>query len=301
MSGAKIIFVFPAFANDYSEFHHFQCPDFLSCFKSLVEDASSFIDDQLKDFHPLRNNFLEDELRNQYMSYIFGCTIAEMLREKKVIPDCIAGLSMGLYAALQTSGAFSFRDGLLLIRQAYLEIDKINSGLEFSMGNVIGLNQSDIVQLIKNIDRDTQISNQMAEFSFVISGRKTSVVTILEQAREEGALHTRLLNATAPYHSFFLKDTRKTFEPFVRNLGVRPSSVSLVSVIDQGTIRTSEQIIREIVRNLYQPFNWFNTQRKLQETAGSVLIECGVSRNLSKNSKFIPGQASFFSAVDYRD
>ncbi len=294
-----MIFIFPAFANDYREFHHFQWPGFQTFFTSLVEDASSFIDVQLKDFHPIRNNFLEDELRNQYMSYIFGCTIAGMLIEKKNIPDFISGLSMGLYAALQTSGAFSFRDGLLLIRQAYLEIEKIISGQEFSMGNIIGLNQSDILQLIKHNDRDTQISNQMAEFSFVISGRKTSVVNILEQAREEGAFHTRLLNATAPYHSVFLKDTHRPFEPFVRSLGIRPSSVSLVSVIDQEIIRTSAQIIREIVRNLYQPFNWFNTQRKLQEMGEPVLIECGVSRNLTKNSKFIPGKASFFSAVDY--
>lgn len=299
MTAAKVVFVFPAFATHYREDYFHQLPGFQAILECLLDDAARIIDPALKEFHLENNNFLDDELRNQYMAYLFGCAISEYLRNRKIHPSFLSGLSMGLYAALKESGAISFRDGLLLIRQAFLEIKKISPDQQFAMGAVIGLNEADIKRMIDHTDRETQVSNQMASYSFVLSGRKKSIEKILERAKEEGAFHSRMLNASASYHSDFLTNTRVPFGNFVHSLDIANPGIPIVSVIDQNPLITSSQVSVEIIRNLYQPFNWLKTQMKLQESGVLTFIECGTSQNLVKNAKFIPGSGKFYSVNNY--
>lgn len=299
MTEPKVVFVFPAFASDYRNEESYPLPGFLSVLHGLIDDASLFVDPVLKEFHPLDNNFLDHELRNQYMAYIFGCAVSGYLKERNVIPDIFSGLSMGLYAALKESGALSFRNGLNLIRQAYLEIEEITREQEYTMGKVIGLNERDIMNLIELTDPSTQITNQMAEYSFVFSGRKPSVERVLQLAKEEGAFHTGILNTSKPYHSAFLEKTAARFEPFVRNLDIRQPPIPILSVIDQHTLHTKEHVISEIIRNLFRPFNWYKTQLRLQEMSISDFIECGPSKSLAKNARFIPGPGKFFAWNSY--
>lgn len=299
MTQNKVAFVFPAFAIGYREDQNLLQPGFSEILKSLIRDASQCIDPQLDQFHPTACNFLDDELRNQYMAYIYGCAISGFLHERNINPHFLSGLSMGIYAALKESGAISFTDGLFLIRKAFLEIEVVTRGQEYTMGNVIGLNESDIRNLLERSDPSTQITNQMAEFAFILSGKRLSIEKVLRLAKDEGAFHTRILNTEKPYHSAFLEKTNVRFEPFVRSLDIKNPSLPVLSVIDQSQLLSAEQVVKEITRNLYLPFNWYQTQLRLQKMGVWYFYECGSSQNLAKNAKFISGSSVFLSLNSY--
>ena len=71
--------------------------------------------------------------------------------------------------------------------------------------------------------------------------------------------------------------------------------VPVVSLIDQKILREEQSLRDEIIRNLYTPMNWFHTQLLLQQKGVSVFIECGSGKALTKNAKFIEGDAIFLS------
>ena len=65
----------------------------------------------------------------------------------------------------------------------------------------------------------------------------------------------------------------------------------IVSLIDQELLLEESALKQEVVRNLYTPLNWYETQLYLQELGVNRFIECGSGRGLVKNARFIEGDA----------
>jgi malonyl CoA-acyl carrier protein transacylase len=157
------------------------------------------------------------------------------------------------------------------------------------MGALIGLDAWDIQQLIDQSSLGIEITNQNASHSFVVSGLSEDVKKLLSLAREEGALHTRDLAVSVPYHSSYLKDGAMDFAKQVSHLEIGTPNTPVISLIDHISLTTPEIIRRELFRNLFQPLNWLRTMQVMMEHQVLQCYECGPSRGLSKNAKFVTG------------
>jgi [acyl-carrier-protein] S-malonyltransferase len=292
-------FIFPAFINEYSENPFEGSPELLDRFRLLLNESSFLADQGLAEFDFISNNFLSDELRTQCLTYIYSCSVADILSRKGVIPAYSAGYSIGIYAALVQANALSFSDGLFLVRQAYETITRIVSGRKYGMCSIIGLNREDINGLISSHFLGVEITNQNSEFAFVLSGLHEDILRLLNAAVQEGALHTHLLNVSLPYHSSFLKESRHSFGDFVGKISFTPPQTNIISLIDQHILKDPTDIREEVVKNLFTPLNWYRTQSDLVKSGINLFVECGMGKNLVKNSKFIEGDYKFYSAHDY--
>lgn len=295
MSHTHLAFVFPAFVRDYREDKSFQIPGFREHFASLLSAASKHIDPDLIRFDPDGEDFLDHELRTQYIAFIHGCAISEVIKRRGVEPDLLAGYSMGIYAALVQTGSISFSDGLTLIRHAFQEISYTSLSERFGMAGIIGMNEQDLLRILQDRFPGVMISNQNSAFSFVLSGRLNDLHNLMEVAREEGAFHARMLNVSIPYHSLFLQSAAIQFEKIVRQIPFHLPETPIISVLNQTLLTTTEQLRTEVVKNIWQHFNWFHTQQRLIESGIQVFIECGPGKSLKKNSRFIDGNYIFYS------
>ena len=299
MSQKKLAFVFPPFASDYPDDPFSNLTGFDACFRKFLSRAAEFADPELIQFAIPANTFLNDELKTQYISYIQACSLVVWFREKGVIPAYCSGYSMGIYAALFQSEVISFLDGLVLIRQAYKEIRKITGEGEFGMCSIIGLNQNDVEQLIMNEKMQLKLAIQSSVCSFSISGIAEDILKLTESAQKEGALSTRVLNVSVPYHSIYLKDTLIGFGEFVNQMQFRSPKIPIVSLIDQEIMLEEHALKNEVVRNLFTALNWYETQLYLQELGVHQFVECGSGKGIVKNARFIEGDAVFFTANSF--
>jgi len=297
LSESGIVFLFPAFANDYKEDQSRIIPGYADLFKVFLDRASDRVDTTLSFFNPDTHNFLDHALFNQYIAYIQSCTCAYLLRNKGLKPKILAGYSMGIYAALFDSGSITFETGLNLIQNAYQEIRNVTQDHDFSMCSIIGLDMDDIYQLIGQTDPETEISNQNGEFSFVLSGRLSSVQSIVSKAKKEGAIHTHIFDVHEPYHSGFLRRTESGFTKLVDQIHLIDPETPILSAINQRQLNSVLQIKSELVSNLYQPFNWYKTHIKLTDLGYKIFIECSPLSALIKIARFIPGKAKYFSPL----
>lgn len=294
MSASSTVFVFPAFVRDYHDDKSFQVKGFPDHFKRKLTLASDLVDRDLSFFHPENQTFLDHELRTQYMAYIYGCTISEILQEKGIFPDLLCGYSMGIYASLVQGRAISFENGLLLIRHAFQEISYTTMAGRFGMAGIIGLTEPDIVKILEDFPA-VEISNQNSTYSFVLSGHQGDLEKTLAIASAEGAFHARMLNVTIPYHSHLLKSAALQFAKFVYSIDVHLLQIPMISVINQELLHSQEDMKTEMVENLYKHFNWHATQQKMLTMGMERFIECGPGKSLKKNSKFIEGIYQFIS------
>ncbi len=294
MSNSSSAFVFPAFVRDYHDDKSPVIKGFSNLFHRYLILASEIVDRDLSFFHPENQTFLDHELRTQYMAFIYGCSISEILQEREIHPKILCGYSMGIYSALVHGGAISFENGLLLIRNAFQEISYTTMTGRFGMAGIIGLTEPDIQNILKSLP-DVEITNQNSSFSFVLSGRQRDLEIALDAAREEGAFHARMLNVTVPYHSHLLKSAALQFAKFVYTLDIYTLKTPLISVLNQEILHSQEDIKTELVENIYKHFNWYATQLKMLNIGMTLFIECGPGKSLKKNSKFIDGNYQFLS------
>ncbi len=299
MSQKKLAFVFPPFASDYPDDPFTNLTGFEDCFRKYLSRASEFADPDLINFSIPSITFLDDELKTQYISYIQACSLIAWFRAKGVVPVYCAGYSMGVYAALFQAEVISFLDGLVLIRQAFKEIKKVIGSTPYGMCAIIGLNQDDLEQIISKEKTNLKLAIQNSVCSFAISGTSEDLVRLTESAQKEGALSTRVLNVSVPYHSDFLKDTAPGFSEFVNQMQFRSPKMPIVSLIDQELLLEEHLLKNEVVRNLFTSLKWYETQLYLQELGVNRFVECGSGKGIVKNARFIEGDALFYTANSF--
>ncbi|MCX6268435.1 MAG: ACP S-malonyltransferase [Bacteroidetes bacterium] len=264
-------------------------PGFNGQFNEYLFQAAGLTDPQLAGFNFGDTTFPDDELRTQYVTYIYSCAVSKLLRKSGHSPAITAGYSMGIYAALFDSGSVTFETGLALIRIAYQTLHKSLNDKRLGMGTIIGLCRNDIQQLILQSSLRVEIANQNASHSFVVSGYRDDLQNLLEMATEEGALHTRDMSVNISYHSGFMKEGAMDFARQISNLEITAPETPMISLIDQIFLSNPEIIRKELMRNLYHPLNWLETMQVILEKKVSTFIECGPSTGLARNARFVDG------------
>ncbi|MCX6282980.1 MAG: hypothetical protein NTW31_01900 [Bacteroidetes bacterium] len=237
MAENTISFVFPAFISDYRDDPSLSVPAFNDVFQAYLTMAASSVGNELLTFHPGSNPLLQDELLNQYISYIYGCSSAGILLNSGVKPVMTAGYSMGIYAALYSTGSISFETGLLFIQKAYESIRHTLPGNHYGMCGVIGLSEKDISGIAVHHNLNLAIVNRNSDHSFIIAGDSFHINVFLLKARDEGALHARSLGVTIPYHTSLLAEAAKLLSETVFTADVRAPEIPVISVLSQELIQ----------------------------------------------------------------
>jgi len=289
----NIALIFPAFISDYRDDPSLEFPAFRDVFQALLIKAAGYVDKELLSFHPESNPMLQDELRNQYISYIYGCSCADILLKSGVKPGMIAGYSMGIYASLFTAGSISFETGLSFIQKAYAAIRKVLPHRQYGMCGVIGLSEKDIREIALHHSLNLMIVNRNSDYSFILAGESFHINVFLLKAREEGALHARSLGVTIPYHTNLLEEAAKDLSHAVFNADIQAPAIPIISVLNQDMIINGDRARNEVVNNIHTPFDWLVTQQQMFSSGIRTFTECGPSQALRKNSKFIPGAGKF--------
>lgn len=288
-------FIFPAFVSEYSGNEPEDIRKYSDGFDNLLDQACVHTEINLKEFVLHIRNVPDHELNAQLISYVFSCAIADLLKENNLVPQYLAGYSMGLYAALYSSSSISFVQGIDLITEAYGLINASIPEVEMGMGSIVGLAKEDILDLLANRD-GVFLANTNGKHAFLISGLKSVIQSVLNEAKLEGALHASLMNVTSPYHSPFLNNASMLFEEFIhRQIAVKDSSVKIISSIDQRTFDQKKDIIDELTLNLNTQINWLKAMERMLELGVNRFVECGAGNSLYKIGKFIKGDFKIYN------
>lgn len=281
------IFLFPPFTlkyvgNETDIIHDSGIP-----YNKILEKVSIVSNTDLTDFNIDGNNFVNNELKNQLITFTISCIFSNILESRSVISNLATGLSMGLYAALYNAKCIRLEDGVLLIKRVHQHLLQITAGKKYAMLNIIGLNITDVSLLIKENQLKCEIVIKNGHVSFIISGEANDIHTLQSIAQEEGALFTNIFPSTIPYHSSYIQAIHSFKNEIIYGIDFKKPSCGLFSPVSGRSISSVNQIKREIIHNLILPVDWMNAMIELNKYHNNIFFECGSGNSLTKISKTI--------------
>lgn len=284
----KTAFVFPAFISEFTKKELYFLSENNIDFNNYLQRVSNVLEIDLPEFSYISNNY-NNELKSQLLAYLFSCAFYDILEKKGILPQFVAGYSMGIYASLYASKSFSLEEGAKFIHKVYTIVSELTETKKFGMGAIIGLPIKEIEYLIEENAPDIEIINVNNEHSLVIAGKKKDINLVLERAKEEGAMSSIELTVNTPYHSKYLLKYSESFQKYISAIQICDAEIPIISTYDQREIVKVSEIKSELLFNLTSKINWYKTMQKLLTKDVSNIYECGAGKDLKKISRFIKG------------
>lgn len=284
----KTAFIFPAFITEFTYNELAFLSKYSVNLNSYLNKISDAIRVDLPDFSYESEQYKFNELNSQLLQFACSCAFNDILKKEGIQPDFIAGYSMGIYASLYSSESVNYEDGAKLIFNAFQLVKELAQTKKYSMGAIIGLSLHDIEHIVKKMHA-VEIINMNNEHSHVIAGKKENVISVLNKARQEGAISAAELTVNTPYHSKFLLPYSESFADYIDTMKIDTCKTPIISTFDQRIITKVEDIKLELVFNLTQKINWYETMLSLIDQEVNVIYEVGAGKDLKKISRFIKG------------
>jgi len=133
--------------------------------------------------------------------YLVSWVAFQLLKEQ--LPefsfDAAAGLSLGEFTALAAAGAFSFEEGLKLVRQRGRFMQEACDATQGTMAAVLGLDAQETQKVCQ--EAGVSLANLNCPGQIVISGETAQVEKACELAKSHGAKRAKTLPVAGAYHS----------------------------------------------------------------------------------------------------
>lgn len=196
-------------------------------------------------------------------------------------PDMVAGHSLGEFSALVASGALSFENGLKLVAQRAMAMQKACEITPSTMAAVLGLADEVIVEICAGIEDEIVVpANFNCPGQVVISGTVAGVEKACELLKAAGAKRALILPVSGAFHSPLMEPAR---EELALAIGRTEFSNPLCPVYQNYSAQpaTDVGVIKEnLIAQLTGPVKWTQSVLRMTADGAGEFVECGPGKVL---------------------
>jgi [acyl-carrier-protein] S-malonyltransferase len=216
-----------------------------------------------------------------------------LLRERGVVPDAVAGHSLGEYSALVSAGVLAFEEALGLVRERSRLMSEAGSKRPGAMAAVIGLSPGDVAALCLEASSagPVQPANFNSPEQTVISGTREGVRAAAEAAKAKGAKRVMELPVSGAFHSPLMEETAAEFAPALGSVVFGPPSVAVYTNVAASAVLDPEAIRDMLTRQMTHPVRWVETIQSMVRDGVTRFYEVGPGKVLAGLVKRIDREA----------
>ena len=184
--------------------------------------------------------------------------------------DVCAGLSLGEYTALAFAGAFSFEDGLKLVKLRGEAMQAAADAQPSSMAAIIGLSSDKCEELCKvaseQSGKDVRVANYLCNGNYAVSGAIEAIEKVEEIAKPEfkARMAVRLAVAGA-FHTDFMKPAVEKLEKQLAETPINATRIPVISNVDMQPHTDADSIRKTLATQVTNPVRWEGSMQKLIE------------------------------------
>lgn len=210
---------------------------------------------------------------------VFLHSVISALNSDDFNPDMVAGHSLGEFSALVASGALSFEDGLKLVYQRALAMQKACEANPSTMAAILGLSDEQVESLCDQMD-DVVAANYNCPGQLVISGSKEGIEKACELAKEMGAKRALPLPVGGAFHSPFMAPAEEELAKAIKETAFSKPSCPIYQNVDAKPHTDPEEIKANLVAQLTAPVRWTQSAQAMMNDGATKFIECGPGKVL---------------------
>jgi [acyl-carrier-protein] S-malonyltransferase len=211
-------------------------------------------------------------------------------------PDMVAGHSLGEFSALVANGTLSFEDGLKLVAQRALAMQKACELQPGTMAAVLGLEDVAVEQICQEVPGVVVAANYNCPGQLVISGEVGAVNQACEKLKEAGARRALVLPVGGAFHSPLMQPAREELAAAIEATAFSTPLCPIYQNVTAMAVTDTEQIRKNLIAQLTAPVRWTQSVRQMLADGASDFIEVGPGKVLQGLVKKIDGAAEARSA-----
>lgn len=217
--------------------------------KSIIDNLNFGYD--FKKICVEKNELIHNTLYSQSSIFILSIILANLLKEKNIVPDVVAGLSLGEYTALCYSGALSIEKTNELVNERAKIMSEALKNTNSGMTAIMFYDRDKIRRYLKKCE----IANYNSYNQTVITGKKEYIDKVSLQCTLDGAKCVSL-NVSGAFHSSLLKDASLKFNDILKKYNFNKMSIPIY--FNYTGNKSKMDIKKLLVKQLYNPVRFID-------------------------------------------
>ena len=204
---------------------------------------------------------------------IMATSIAMLRASGAIVPEYVAGHSLGEYTALCAAGAISLRDAARLLRargDAMQRAVPVGRGLT---AVILGLD----IDVVRDIcaKTDCDVANDNCPGQVVISGAREIVEDTMEKLKEAGAKRAMPLALSVPVHCRMQESAADAMRAALDTIEIRMPNAVFISNKTADAMTQPSDIKEELIYQMTHGVRWRESVLKMHELGIRDMVEIG--------------------------
>ena len=212
-------------------------------------------------------------------------------------PDMVAGHSLGEFSAVYPIGSLNFEDGLKLVSQRALAMQKACEIQPSTMAAVLGLEDEVVEKICAEVEGIVVPANYNCPGQLVISGDVDAVNIACEKMKEAGARRALLLPVGGAFHSPLMEPAREELAAAIESTEFKTPSCPIYQNVTTTAVSDAEEIKKNLILQLTAPVKWTQSVQQMVKDGATSFVEVGPGKVLQGLVKKIHREAETSSAV----
>jgi [acyl-carrier-protein] S-malonyltransferase len=262
--------------------------------KALLESANDILGFRITD---IMFDGTAEELKETKVTQpaIFLHSVVLALISDNFKPDMVAGHSLGEFSALVANGVLSFEDGLKLVSQRALAMQKACEINPSTMAAILGLEDEKVEEICASIDEVVVAANYNCPGQLVISGSHKGIELACAAMLEAGAKRALPLPVGGAFHSPLMEPAREELERAIDATQFNPAKCPVYQNVTAKASTDLNEIKENLKIQLTAPVRWTQSVQAMVADGATNFIESGPGKVLQGLVKKIHREAEVSS------
>ncbi|MCB0477013.1 MAG: ACP S-malonyltransferase [Crocinitomicaceae bacterium] len=217
-------------------------------------------------------------------------------------PDMVAGHSLGEISALVANKTLKFEDGLSLVSQRAMAMQKACEAEPSTMAAILGLEDDVVEEICGQVDGIVVPANYNCPGQLVISGAVPAVEKACAAMTEAGAKRALVLQVGGAFHSPLMEPAREELAKAIENTEFSNPICPVYQNVTAAAVNDPAEIQKNLVAQLTAPVRWTQTMHQMIADGCSEVVEVGPGKVLQglfkKVDRAFPTASGSLEAVE---
>ncbi|MFD0862810.1 ACP S-malonyltransferase [Sungkyunkwania multivorans] len=212
-------------------------------------------------------------------------------------PAMVAGHSLGEFSALVANGTLQFEDGLKLVAQRAMAMQKACELKPSTMAAVLGLDDYAVEKICASIDGIVVPANYNCPGQLVISGEVEAVNKACESLKDAGARRALVLPVGGAFHSPLMEPAREELAAAIESTVFNTPNCPIYQNVTTTAVTSADEIKKNLMAQLTAPVKWTQSVQNMIADGATLFTEVGPGKVLQGLVKKIDRNAETAGAT----
>ena len=211
--------------------------------------------------------------------FLHSVILAKVL-ESQFKADMVAGHSLGEFSALVAANYMTFEDGLKLVYNRALAMQKACEQNPSTMAAILGLEDKIVEEVCQSINGVVVPANYNCPGQLVISGSNEAIAEACQKLTDAGARRALQLPVGGAFHSPLMEPAQIELAAAIESTPFKDGDCPIYQNVTAKAETNPEEIKSNLIKQLTASVKWTQTMQQMQKDGLSSVTEVGPGKVL---------------------